>query len=154
MVDIGRRGFLAGVVSLFAAPAIVHAQNLMPIRVLPMNWFETRRYMNDGNADHFWTQETTGFVITDKELAKNYDIFNDCSLWTNPKDMVRRQRNPWMDKLKDRLLAGGYSSPIKEPHLAKRANEIQILTEYRDTRRFDWVRTRYSTGDSTGELNG
>jgi hypothetical protein len=30
-----RRGFLTGVASLFAAPAIVSAQNLMPIKVLP-----------------------------------------------------------------------------------------------------------------------
>ena len=30
-----RRGFLTGMASLFAAPAIVSAQNLMPIKVLP-----------------------------------------------------------------------------------------------------------------------
>jgi hypothetical protein len=30
-----RRGFLTGMASLFAAPAIVNAQNLMPIKVLP-----------------------------------------------------------------------------------------------------------------------
>ena len=32
-----RRGFLTGMASLFAAPAIVSAQNLMPIRVLPFD---------------------------------------------------------------------------------------------------------------------
>ena len=32
-----RRGFLTGVASLFAAPAIVSAQNLMPIKVLPFD---------------------------------------------------------------------------------------------------------------------
>lgn len=30
-----RRGFLTGVTSLFAAPAIVSAQNLMPVKVIP-----------------------------------------------------------------------------------------------------------------------
>jgi len=30
-----RRGFLTGMASLFAAPAIVSAQNLMPIKVIP-----------------------------------------------------------------------------------------------------------------------
>ena len=32
-----RRGFLTGMASLFAAPAIVSAQNLMPIKVLPFD---------------------------------------------------------------------------------------------------------------------
>jgi len=32
-----RRGFLTGVASLFAAPAIVSAQNLMPIKVIPFD---------------------------------------------------------------------------------------------------------------------
>ena len=32
-----RRGFLTGMASLFAAPAIVSAQNLMPIKVIPFN---------------------------------------------------------------------------------------------------------------------
>ena len=32
---MNRRSFLAGVGSLFAAPAIVHAGNLMPVKVIP-----------------------------------------------------------------------------------------------------------------------
>jgi hypothetical protein len=32
-----RRGFLTGMASLFAAPAIVSAQNLMPIKVIPFD---------------------------------------------------------------------------------------------------------------------
>ena len=53
-----RRGFLTGMASLFAAPAIVRAQNLMPIKVLPFepymlvrgtalatgDWMEVRVY--------------------------------------------------------------------------------------------------------------
>jgi hypothetical protein len=33
-MDLNRRGFLAGLGSLLAAPAIVHAGNLMPVRAL------------------------------------------------------------------------------------------------------------------------
>ena len=32
-----RRGFLTGMASLFAAPAIVSAQNLMPVKVIPFD---------------------------------------------------------------------------------------------------------------------
>ena len=35
MMNSTRRGFLTGMASLFAAPAIVHSGNLMPIKVLP-----------------------------------------------------------------------------------------------------------------------
>lgn len=35
-MPIGRRGFLTGLISLAAAPAIVRAENLMPVRSLPI----------------------------------------------------------------------------------------------------------------------
>ena len=35
ITSTNRRGFLTGMASLFAAPAIVNAQNLMPVKVIP-----------------------------------------------------------------------------------------------------------------------
>jgi len=62
-----RRGFLTGMASLFAAPAIVSAQNLMPIKVLPFEpymiirgynpftevWTETKLYEKAGDPFAF-----------------------------------------------------------------------------------------------------
>ena len=62
-----RRGFLTGMASLFAAPAIVNAQNLMPIKVLPFEpymiirgynpftevWTETKLYEKAGDPFAF-----------------------------------------------------------------------------------------------------
>lgn len=93
-----RRGFLSGMASLLASPAIVRAESLMPIKVLPMNWIQ---------AGHgAWCQETTGFVISNWDVRKHNDIWDDESLWTNPEDLLKSRRNPWMDKLKERLVAG------------------------------------------------
>ena len=46
-----RRGFLTGMASLFAAPAIVHPGNLMPIKVLPFeSYMLVAGFDFDGNA--------------------------------------------------------------------------------------------------------
>jgi len=62
-----RRGFITGMASLFAAPAIVSAQNLMPIKVIPFEpymiirgynpftevWTETKIYEKTGDPFAF-----------------------------------------------------------------------------------------------------
>jgi len=66
-----RRGFLTGMASLFAAPAIVSAQNLMPIRVLPFEpymlvrgqslftgaWVETKIMEKAGDPTAFLSED-------------------------------------------------------------------------------------------------
>lgn len=38
-MNLSRRGFLSGLGSLLAAPAIVHAGNLMPVKLIPATTF-------------------------------------------------------------------------------------------------------------------
>ena len=66
-----RRGFLTGMASLFAAPAIVSAQNLMPIKVNPFDpnmlirgynpltgvWTETKIYEKAGDPFAFLSED-------------------------------------------------------------------------------------------------
>ena len=66
-----RRGFLTGMASLFAAPAIVSAQNLMPIKVIPFDpymlirgynpltgvWTETKIYEKAGDPFAFLSED-------------------------------------------------------------------------------------------------
>jgi len=66
-----RRGFLTGMASLFAAPAIVSAQNLMPIKVIPFEpymlvrgrsiitgeWTETKLYEKAGDPFAFLSED-------------------------------------------------------------------------------------------------
>ena len=66
-----RRGFLTGMASLFAAPAIVSAQNLMPIKVIPFDpymlvrgrsiitgeWVETKLYETAGDPFAFLSED-------------------------------------------------------------------------------------------------
>jgi hypothetical protein len=66
-----RRGFLTGMASLFAAPAIVSAQNLMPIKVIPFDpymlirgyspvtgvWTETKLYEKAGDPFAFLNED-------------------------------------------------------------------------------------------------
>jgi len=65
-----RRGFLTGMASLFAAPAIVSAQNLMPVKVIPFDpymivrgrdlatgeWIETKIMETAGDAFAFLSE--------------------------------------------------------------------------------------------------
>jgi len=46
-----RRGFITGMASLFAAPAIVSAQNLMPIKVIPFEPFMVVRGISVVNGE-------------------------------------------------------------------------------------------------------
>ena len=69
-----RRGFLTGVASLFAAPAIVSAQNLMPIKVIPFDpymlvrgrdlvtgkWVETKLMETAGDPFAFLSESFYG----------------------------------------------------------------------------------------------
>ena len=66
-----RRGFLTGMASLFAAPAIVSAQNLMPVKVIPFDpymlirgynpvtgvWTETKLYEKAGDPFAFLSED-------------------------------------------------------------------------------------------------
>ena len=57
-----RRGFLTGMASLFAAPAIVSAQNLMPIKVIPFEPYMLVRGISVVNGEWVETKlmETAG----------------------------------------------------------------------------------------------
>lgn len=69
---IGRRAFLRGLVSALAAPAIVRAASLMPIRVMPPvveldSWqpiTELLAQCNDYFLDDDYTNERTGHEFT------------------------------------------------------------------------------------------
>lgn len=66
-----RRGFLTGMASLFAAPAIVSAQNLMPVKVIPFEpymlvrgrsiitgeWIEAKLYETVGDPFAFLSED-------------------------------------------------------------------------------------------------
>ena len=66
-----RRGFLTGMASMFAAPAIVSAQNLMPIKVIPFDpymlvrgrdlvtgeWVETKIFEKAGDPFAFLSED-------------------------------------------------------------------------------------------------
>ena len=69
-----RRGFLTGMASLFAAPAIVRADNLMPIKVIPFDpymlvrgldpltgeWVERKLYEKAGDPFAFLSEDFYG----------------------------------------------------------------------------------------------
>ncbi len=65
---IGRRGFLAGLASLLAAPAIVHAGNLMPVRsierlLLPGYDFDSfDAYHVNTDVAYQWVDNSTTMV--------------------------------------------------------------------------------------------
>ena len=52
--------------------------------------------------DESWTEVETGFVIPNSLVIDNQDIWRDTSL----RRLMVNGRNPWMDKLKERILAG------------------------------------------------
>jgi hypothetical protein len=57
-----RRGFITGMASLFAAPAIVSAQNLMPVKVIPFEPYMLVRGISVVNGEWVETKimETAG----------------------------------------------------------------------------------------------
>ena len=71
-----RRGFLTGMASLFAAPAIVSAQNLMPIKVLPFEPYMLVRGISLVNGE--WTEtkimETAGdpFAFLSEDFYRRF----------------------------------------------------------------------------------
>lgn len=68
---INRRGLLLGLASVLAAPAIVHAQNLMPVKPspLPEGWVEYEWKPIDGNVIRKFIQIKYHIVIpTDSDV--------------------------------------------------------------------------------------
>ena len=71
-----RRGFLTGMASMFAAPAIVSAQNLMPIKVLPFEPYMLVRGISLVNGE--WTEtkimETAGdpFAFLSEDFYRRF----------------------------------------------------------------------------------
>jgi hypothetical protein len=52
MIKLTRRGLIAGTASLLAAPAIVRASSLMPVKMFPepiLRWDPAIAYMDDGD---------------------------------------------------------------------------------------------------------
>lgn len=76
-----RRGFLTGMASLFAAPAIVSAQNLMPIKVLPFEPYMLVRGISVINGEWMETKimETAG----DPTAFLNEDFYRRLGHATN-----------------------------------------------------------------------
>ena len=71
-----RRGFLTGMTSLFAAPAIVSAQNLMPVKVIPFDPYMLVRGISLVNGEWVETKimETAGdpFAFLSEDFYRRF----------------------------------------------------------------------------------
>lgn len=81
MFEPDRRSLITGLISLVAAPAIVLASSLMPVKALPLIRRPGFLFMMVSGADH--VSAMTGASVTAR-IAK----------WENGKDVVRRCTNP------------------------------------------------------------
>ena len=79
---ISRRGLITGFgASLLAAPAIVRASSLMPVRALPLEWTEYR--WNDGMSDRDgivrigYRYSTTGRIVRHTKLLMPEEYQHD-----------------------------------------------------------------------------
>lgn len=70
---IPRRAFLSGMASLFAAPAVVKAANIMPVKVMPPE------LVGEKYAYH---EVAVGYRITRKEVGER--------LWNEQNDLMHR----------------------------------------------------------------
>ena len=68
-----RRGFLTGMASLFAAPAIVSAQNLMPVKVIPFEPFMVVRGISVVNGE--WVETKIMEAAGDPFAFVNEDFY-------------------------------------------------------------------------------
>ena len=70
MIEQSRRGFITGLISLVAAPAIVRAGSLMPVKGDPLDW---RKAIRDGMAGDF---ETDNLMVRAYErYATSYTVW-------------------------------------------------------------------------------
>lgn len=76
-----RRGFLTGMASLFAAPAIVSAQNLMPIKVLPFEPYMLVRGISVVNGE--WVETKLMEAAGDPFAFLNEDFYRRLGHATN-----------------------------------------------------------------------
>ena len=76
-----RRGFLTGMASLFAAPAIVSAQNLMPIKVLPFEPYMLVRGISVVNGE--WVETKLMETAGDPFAFLNEDFYRRLGSATN-----------------------------------------------------------------------
>ena len=90
-----RRGFLAGMASLFAAPAVVRADSIMRIKPLSNVW------VYDAGLKR-WSRETSGLYITDQEIRWNFDVFDKIM---QSIDLDNLTHNPWLDAIESRIKA-------------------------------------------------
>lgn len=90
-----RRGFLAGMASLFAAPAVVRADSIMRIKPLSNVW------VYDAGLGR-WSRETSGLYITDQEIRWNFDVFDEIMPSI---DLDNLTHNPWLDAIESRIKA-------------------------------------------------
>lgn len=70
-MPLSRRGFLSGLTSMLAAPAIVHAGNLMPVR-----GFEIDVGMFPKRHDHLTIEDIRAIVETMRNLPQ-WPTYND-----------------------------------------------------------------------------
>lgn len=61
-MTLARRSFLTGLSAIIAAPAIVRASSLMPVKALKSGW-DYERYV--------WTDTSLGYAITREAIEDN-----------------------------------------------------------------------------------
>src|SRR5262245_2712493 len=69
--SLSRRGFITGLVSLLAAPAIVRAASLMDLRGVPLSSFPLAQLKAEGMPMPYDNELAYGYVITRQALEKN-----------------------------------------------------------------------------------
>lgn len=76
---MNRRGFLAGLVSVLAAPALVHASNLMPLRGSPLltDWGTVLTTIDINNALISFRKEMTREYIRQNLFSPSRGIFDE-----------------------------------------------------------------------------
>lgn len=138
---IGRRGFLAGLGSLLAAPAIVHAGNLMPVRsierfILPAFGYESFDHHVNLDVAYQWVTPDlfkpmtgTGWsaVPADRysnqfQISGNTIEYGGCTLMQKPRQDMVNSRAREIQAAHD--LVGNWKTRFAEfsPHVTQTTN--------------------------------
>lgn len=97
---IGRRSFLTGLGALLAAPAIVHAGNLMPIRVKLTRHFAPAQYdliVMRGRNEFGQLIEEKFFDTSEESIQKHLASYSDVTDVRKLQSIAR----PWATKVYD-----------------------------------------------------
>ncbi len=75
MLDLSRRGFITGLSALIAAPAIVRAQNIMPVRVIkPEIYMEPVGIIRTLDVSYGFLRVRPDWLLYSLELSADHRI--------------------------------------------------------------------------------